>query len=115
MKPMNKYKDANYGYKQLTNGKKIFYRRDNYIEREWGKVYLDRWDEDYYKKNKKYVSFTECHVSFIIVKGDKDKNSLIKSIYSIKTIGGNQNKVNQKDKLNLISKIITIEDIKKNF
>ena len=59
------------------------------------------------------LSFNANDISFIIVPDDKAKSSLINNIQSLQTIGGN--KCNSQDSLNIISKIITIEQIKENF
>ena len=100
-------------------------RVNNYIDREWRKISLSDWiDSDdnmisYFDahKGKMYqnlkLAFNANDISFIIVPDDKEKSSLINNIQSLQTIGGN--KCNSQDSLNIISKIITIDQIKENF
>ena len=100
-------------------------RKENYIEREWRKVYLTDWIDSKDKLeeyeavngNKKFknfkLTFSANDVAFIIVPNESSKSSLIYSISQLPTICGQQ--LNALDRLNLISKIITIEQIKENF
>lgn len=100
-------------------------RVNNYIDREWRKISLSDWiDADdnrslYFDAHngKMYqnlkLAFNTNDVSFIIVPDDKAKSSLINNIQSLQKVGGH--KCNSQDLLNIVSKIITIDQIKKNF
>jgi len=117
VKPLSKFKEKGYAVNR---------RKDNYIEKEWRKIYLKNWmssqqDMDNYDKvhhNKLFtilnLKFHAKDVSFIIVPDDATKTNIINSIQSATDIGGYKTS-NINDKLNLISKIITIEEIQKNF
>lgn len=117
VKPVKKYREKGYA----TNK-----RKDNYIEREWRKIYLKSWMESaeqydaYIKKNgsallNNFVSkFKPSQVDMIVVKSKVDRENLIRDIYALNQIGGYTNIINQ-DKLRLISKITTIDEIKKNY
>ncbi|MBR0531967.1 MAG: hypothetical protein IJJ96_05105 [Bacteroidales bacterium] len=116
MKPMRKYKDGNYGVKTLSNGKQIVLRRDNYIEREWRKAYLSRWDQgDYYLNKPSYVTFKSEDVSFIIVQESGERSSIISRIKELTMVGGRNTSPSGNDIESLISKVLTIGEIKKNF
>ena len=117
VKPVNKYKE---------NGYAVGLRKDNYIEREWRKIYLKEWLES----AEQYASFQEktggkllnhfiakfhsSQVDMIVVKNEFDRENLITTINSLQQIGGCAN-VGTKDRLLLISKITTIDEIKKNY
>lgn len=101
-------------------------RVNNYIDREWRKIYLSDWIGSDDKMNsysvahngtkmyhKLKLTFSSNDISFIIVPDDNTKSSVISNIQSLQTIGGN--KCNSQDSLNIISKIITIDQIKENF
>lgn len=116
LKPMRKYKDGNYGVKTLSNGKQIVLRRDNYIEREWRKAYLSRWDQgDYYLNKPSYVTFKSEDVSFIIVPESGERSSIISRIKELTMVGGRNTSPSGIDIESLISKVLTIGEIKKNF
>lgn len=117
VKPYNKFtNDTGYAY-----GK----RRENYIEREWRRIYLNDWidSEDKLKEyeavngNKKFknfkLTFSAKDVAFIIVPNESSKSSLIHDISQMPNICGQQ--LNALDRLNLTSKIITIDQINENF
>ena len=100
-------------------------RENNYIDREWRKISLSDWiDSDdkmssYFEthngkmyQNLKFT-FSVNDVSFVIVPDDNTKSNVINNIQSLQTIGGN--KCNNQDSLNIISKIVTIDQIKNNF
>lgn len=117
VKPVNKFSE---------NGYATHRRRDNYIEREWRKIYL----KDWFVSCEQYNMFKETHngtlidnfvarfqpsqVDMIVVNNEADRESLIEEINSLQKIGG-YNKIAKKDKLILISKITTINEIKKNY
>ena len=100
-------------------------RDNNYIDREWRKIYMSDWIDSEDKMNsyinvnngkmydKLKLTFNANEISFIIVPDNNTKSSVISSIKSLNTIGGN--KCNSLDLLNIISKIITINQIKENF
>lgn len=117
LKPIRKYKDGDYGSHRITTNSgdiiKVYYRRDNYIEREWRKVYLNHWDDDYYTKNPTYLQFTNKNVSFLIVNTLDEKEKLINSILNLNTIGGKT--CSNNDRLSLATKILVMKEIKKNF
>ena len=58
--------------------------------------------------------FQPSQVDMIVVNNEADRESLIEEINSLQKIGG-YNKIAKKDKLILISKITTINEIKKNY
>lgn len=117
VKPVKKYKE---------NGYAVGRRKDNYIEREWRKIYLKDWIEG----PERYASFKKKHdtsllnhfrarflpsqVDMIVVESEVDRENLITIINSLQLIGGYAN-VGTKDRLHLISKITTIDEIKKNY
>lgn len=117
VKPVKKFKE---------NGYATYRRKDNYIEREWRKIYLKDWLEN----SEQYVSFKEknegpllnhfiarfrpSQVDMIVVDSEVDRENLIFEIKSLKQIGGHHN-IAEKDRLLLISKITTIDEIKKNY
>lgn len=117
VKPIRKYKE---------NGYAVGRRKDNYIEREWRKIYLKEWIEDpeqYASFKKKHDSpllnrfiarFRPCDVDMIVVENEVDRENLITTINSLQQIGGYAN-VGTKERLLLISKITTIDEIKKNY
>ena len=55
-----------------------------------------------------------CDVDMIVVENEVDRENLITTINSLQQIGGYAN-VGTKEKLLLISKITTIDEIKKNY
>lgn len=101
-------------------------RKDNYIEREWRKIYLKDWlnsltqYESFKDKNgsallKHFIArFRAPQVDMIVVKSEVERENLIAVINSLKKIGGHPN-IRSKDKMLLISKISTIDEIKKNY
>lgn len=117
VKPVKKYRETGYAKQK---------RRDNYIEREWRKIYIKDWIEN----NEQYFAFKEknggsllnqfiarfhpSQVDMIVVKSDVDREGLISKIKSLLQIGGYSH-IMDKDKLLLISKITTIDEIKKNY
>ena len=117
VKPVKKFKE---------NGYAPHRRRDNYIEREWRKIYL----KDWLRNSDQYVSFNEknespllnhfiarfrpTQVDMIIVESEEDRENHISKIQSLQQIGGYHN-ITDKDRLLLISKITTIDEIKKNY
>ena len=120
LKPMNKYRDINSTYGSFTIKNKNgddelkYYRKDNYIEREWRKVFLRRWnDEDYYTNHPVYLKFHSKEVSFIIVNSFEEKESLIKYIMGLNTIGGYR--CSDEDRLSLATNILVMKSIKKNY
>ena len=116
IKPMRKYRDGSYGVKTLPDGTKIILRKDNYIEREWRKVYLTKWNNEvFYDKCPKYVPFKCKNVTFIIVPDSKGRNSIISRLKSMATISGRPISNTGNDVESLISKVLTISEIKKNF
>ena len=114
VKPFRKLNEKNYA---------IGKRRENYIEREWRKVYFKKWIVSScplktYNKSitiNGFVSFSTENVSFIIVPNDVEKSKIISQIKRLKTIGSSKNRSNSKTKLDLISKVLTIKQIKENF
>lgn len=120
LKPMVKFIDKNSTYASIhiknKNGddELKYYRRDNYIEREWRKIYLGRWnDEDYYTRHPVYLKFHSKEVSFIIVNSFEEKESLIEYIMQLNTIGGYR--CSKEDCLSLATNILVMKSIKKNF
>lgn len=117
VKPIRKYKE---------NGYAIGRRKDNYIEREWRKIYLKEWiegPEQYASFKKKHSNpllnhfrarFLPSQVDMIVVESEVDRENLITIINSLQQIGGYAN-IGTKDRLHLISKITTIDEIKKNY
>lgn len=117
VKPVRKYRETGYAKQR---------RRDNYIEREWRKIYQKKWIEskDQYfafkEKNgdsllNQFISrFHPSQVDMIVVKSDVDRGDLISKINSLQQIGGYSD-ISKKEKLLLISKITTIDEIKKNY
>ena len=60
------------------------------------------------------MKFEATDVSFIIVPDEKAKASVINKLNTIQRIGGSQ-KVRTSDTMDLVSKILTIEQITANF
>ena len=60
------------------------------------------------------AKFHSSQVDMIVVKNEFDRENLITTINSLQQIGGCAN-VGTKDRLLLISKITTIDEIKKNY
>lgn len=116
-KPVRKYKEHGYASHR---------RKDNYIEREWRKIYL----KDWFESSEQYASFKERNdgallnhfiarfrpyqVDMIVVMSEVDRENLITEINSLQQIGGYHN-ISDKDRLLLVSKITTIDEIKKNY
>ena len=102
---------------------------DNFIEREWRSVSKPEevpWltQEEYQQKKvhdgktkkpatDKVLKFTPKNVDFIIVKSDHARNNMINFLMSTEKIGGNM--VCDDDRNKLISRILTMNDIKNNF
>lgn len=117
VKPFKKFDEKGYADKK---------RKENYIEREWRKIYVTQWInaraqmDDYRKKQgNKFIQnfimkFEATDVSFIIVPDEKAKASVINKLNTIQRIGGSQ-KVRTSDTMDLVSKILTIEQITANF
>lgn len=117
VKPVRKYRETGYAKQR---------RRDNYIEREWRKIYQKKWIES----KDQYVAFKEknggsllnqfisrfhpSQVDMIVVKSDVDREDLISKINSLQQIGGYSD-IRNNERLLLISKITTIDEIKKNY
>lgn len=117
VKPVKKYRETGYAKQR---------RRDNYIEREWRKIYVKDWIES----KDQYVAFKETNggsllnqfiarfhpsqVDMIVVKSDVDRENLISKINSLQQIGGYSD-IRNNERLLLISKITTIDEIKKNY
>ncbi len=105
------------------------YSLDNFIEREWRSVSKPEevpWltQEEYQQKKvhdgktkkpatDKVLKFTPKNVDFIIVKSDHARNNMINFLMSTEKIGGNM--VCDDDRNKLISRILTMNDIKNNF
>lgn len=64
--------------------------------------------------NQFIARFHPSQVDMIVVKSDVDREDLISKIKSLQQIGG-YSPIMDKDKLLLISKITTIDEIKKNY
>lgn len=103
-KPRNKYEKGKH-------------RANNYIERECRKAYLEcsLKAEMHKKESKLLLNFRPSDISFIIVPNEEERKKMINKINKLKTIGGNKCAIKQEDKLILISKITTKQDIKKNY
>ncbi len=104
------------------------YRLNNYQEREWRKAYnmvfikTDVEDSAALSPNKPQkqhptmlLTFSNADITFILVPNDKERLSLISSIQGFNSIGGTSLEISNEDKLLLVSKILTIDDIKRNF
>ena len=116
-KPFKKFDEKGYA----TNK-----RKENYIEREWRKIYITQWIDSQATMNEykeqhrnKFVKgfimkFYVKDISFIIVPDEKAKENLINQINPMQQIGGNS-LLQQNDNLELVSKFLTIEQIKENF
>lgn len=92
------------------------HRADNYIEKEWRKVYLDCSIDQLTHGNpcsRMLLKFKYTDIDFIIVPDSKTREKLIDNITDLNQIGGNEIKYTRL--LNVISKIITIEEIAKNY
>lgn len=99
-------------YKYTTSG----HRADNYIEKEWRKAYLDcSVDLSMHGQpcEKMHLKFTYDQIDFIIVPDNVQRQLLIDFISDFSRIGGNS--LSSSQVLSVISKIITIEEIKKNY
>ena len=66
------------------------------------------------KHPKMLLTFVTSNVDFIIVPNENERKNLIGYIMRFKTIGGNK-VINNQDRLTLISKITTLEEITKNY
>ena len=116
IKPYRKYYEQGYA---------VGRRRDNYIEREWRKIWLGNClhSDSEFKKYcsthgdklvQQYLSkFKQSDITYLIVNTENEKNQLIDDIFKLKTIGGYI--CDEKMKLKLMSKIVSLELIKKNF
>ncbi|MBQ7812171.1 MAG: hypothetical protein IJ394_06415 [Bacteroidales bacterium] len=116
IKPYKKYNERGYA---------VGRRRDNYIEREWRKIWLGNWlhsDGEYQNYIEAHGSkvvqkfqnkFKQSDVTFLIVDTENEKNLLITDILKLKTIGGYH--CDKEMKLELVSKIVSLESINKNF
>lgn len=103
-KPRNKY---------IPNG----HRRNNYIERECRKAYLEcSLDANFHKRkhSKMHLLFTPKEVSFIVVPNELGRKNLIDNILQFNTIGGKAI-AQDSDRLLLISKIITLEELRRDY
>lgn len=97
--------------------KKDGHRSDNYIERECRKAYTEFFvnlEKPKMKHPKMLLTFVTNNVDFIIVPNENERKNLIGYIMKFKTIGGNK-VINNQDRLTLISKITTLEEITKNY
>lgn len=118
VKPFKKFDEKGYADKK---------RKENYIEREWRKIYITQWInsrkqmEDYREKQgNKFIKnfimkFNAKDVSFIIVPDEKAKASMITQIGDMRNIGGGNQQLQSSDKMDLVSKILTIKQISANF
>ena len=80
------------------------------------KAYLSRWDQgDYYLNKPSYVTFKSEDVSFIIVPESGERSSIISRIKELTMVGGRNTSPSGIDIESLISKVLTIGEIKKNF
>lgn len=61
------------------------------------------------------LTFSNADITFILVPNDKERLVLIRSIQDFKSIGGTSSEISDEDRLLLVSKILTIDDIKRNF
>lgn len=104
------------------------YRLNNYREREWRKAYNtvfiknDEEDSAALSQNKPpkqhptmLLTFSNADITFILVPNDRERLVLIRSIQDFKSIGGTSSEISDEDRLLLVSKILTIDDIKRNF
>lgn len=103
------------------------YRLNNYREREWRKAYntvfIKNDEEDATLSQNKppkqhptmLLTFSNADITFILVPNDKERLVLIRSIQDFKSIGGTSSEISDEDRLLLVSKILTIDDIKRNF
>ena len=118
VKPFKKFDEKGY-----ADGK----RRENYIEREWRKIYITQWInsriqmEDYREKQgNKFIKnfimkFIATDVSFIIVPDEKAKANMITQISNMQNMGGGNHQLQSSDIMDLVSKILTIKQISAKF
>lgn len=118
VKPFKKFDEKGY-----ADGK----RKENYIEREWRKIYITQWInsriqmEDYREKQgNKFIKnfimkFNATDVSFIIVPDENAKANMITQISNMQNIGGGNRQLQSSDIMDLVSKILTIKQISANF
>lgn len=119
VKPFKKFDEKGYADKK---------RKENYIEREWRKIYITQWIksriqmEDYREKYRnKFIKnfimkFNAKDVSFIIVPDEKAKANMITQIgNNMRNIGGGSQQLQSRDIMDLVSKILTIKQISANF
>lgn len=118
VKPFKKFDEKGYADKK---------RKENYIEREWRKIYISQWLnsriqlEDYREKYRnKFIKnfimkFNAKDVSFIIVPDEKAKANMITQISNMQNIGGGNRQLQSSDIMDLVSKILTIKQISANF
>ena len=102
-KPRNKYTSSGH-------------RSDNYVEKEWRKAYLEcSIDSKMHGQihPKMLLTFNCNEISFIIVPDESNRKQLVDNISPFSQIGGNS--ISKSQLQYVISKIITIEEIKKNF
>lgn len=102
-KPRNKY---------TTKG----HRADNYVEKEWRKAYLECSinPADHKQPHRKMLlRFAYNAIDFIIVPNNSSRDQLISHLTNFNQIGGNS--ILPSQLLSVISKIITIEEIKNNY
>lgn len=88
----------------------------------WNKEEIDKWRGseknkpapiDYFKERK--LKFDLDDLTYIIVEKESQVQSMIDKISKMEKIGGNSSKITENDKKILISKIISMEKIKKDF
>lgn len=115
-KPTEKYREDDYAKNK---------RLDNYVEREWRKIYLANWFDsrkeydDYGNSHgnhlfKKLRAMFKCSdINMIVVPDEESRKNLADRIKSLEKIGGNP--VCANDALYLVSKITTIEEIDENY
>jgi hypothetical protein len=124
------------GFVKQYNGEHKGKAQCNYEENEWRYVVEEndniqwKWSEDQYKnwrgtgkkKNQadsylsgKKLSFGVDDISYIIVEHENQRGDIIEFINKMTSVGGASTTIDRKERLKLISKIISIEQIKKDF
>ncbi len=61
------------------------------------------------------LTFTPNDIKYILVKNSEFKKRAIDFIQTLKTFGSKDSNLDDKDKLDLMTKIITLEQVKEDF
>ena len=115
-RPINNYEENEWRYLVPDlGGTEWFWTKSDYMKWRFPNNNMNATKPAPSKALSKYtLTFENKDISYVLIKNDEFKTRVIEYIKSLKTIGGNKiTDESQKD--DLISKIITLEQVKKDF